>query len=96
MESKNYNLRSLRGDDAYSDAQFQADMQDVGIYVPDHLLYTPELNEFVAGEIRKQNIEQMQTGINPSTGLKYTKEEATKYADKAYKDTVAKAKKLAE
>ena len=55
---KSYNKKALRGND-YNDAQWQKDMMDVGIYVPDDMLYTPEGPKYVMRRFYEQNKKDM-------------------------------------
>jgi len=91
-EQKSYNLRTLRGDSEYDDNMFQQDMKESGIDIPDNLLYTPELNQYVASKVRDKNIISMQQTINPETGINFTEKEATSFANEAYDNVVEKAK----
>jgi hypothetical protein len=79
MEQKSYNIQALRGHD-YSDQQFQQDMADAGLNIPDNMLYKPELNDFVLQAMYEQNIDGLQTQVNPRTGVNYTAKEATEEA----------------
>ena len=76
---KSYNTRSLRGED-YDDLEFQRDMSNTGVVIPDSLLFKPEMNDYVIDQVRKQNIVAMVNDINPETGEKYTSEVAAKKA----------------
>lgn len=76
---KSYNVQALRGHD-YDDHDFQIDMRDSGINIPDHLLYTKNLGPYVINEVYKQSVLGLPETINDQTGLKYTPEEATKAA----------------
>ena len=51
---KSYNKRALRGND-YNDAQWQQDMMEMGVYVPDDMLYTPEGPKYVMRRFYEQN-----------------------------------------
>jgi len=95
-QQKSFNLRSLRGDDDYDDYQFQTDMKETGINIPDEVLFTPELNQLVAGQMREKNIKELQKVDNPETSMPYTLEEATRYADDAYKNVMEKTKLLSK
>jgi hypothetical protein len=79
MEQKSYNMQALRGHE-YSDQQFQQDMADAGVNIPDSMLYKPELNDFVLQAMYEQNIDGLQTQVNPATGVNYTAKEATEEA----------------
>ena len=78
-EQKSYNMQALRGHD-YSDTEFQQDMADAGVNIPDELLYKPALNEYVAQAMYEQNITGLQSQVNPNTNKNYTAAEATKEA----------------
>jgi len=75
MDQKSFNIQALRGHD-YSDTEFQADMAEVGVNIPDDMLYKPKLNDFVLQRMYEQNLEGLQTQKNPNTGNKYTAQEA--------------------
>ena len=95
-EQKSYNLRTLRGDTSYDDVAFQQDMKESGIDIPDNLLFTKDLNQYVAAKMRDQNISNMQTVVNPQTGVNFTEAEAKSYADEAYNNVIEKAKMFSE
>ena len=76
---KSYNVQALRGHE-YDDHQFQQDMRDVGINIPDTLLYTKDLGPYVIEEVYKQNVLGLPSVKNDKTGMNYTPEEATEYA----------------
>lgn len=94
MEKKSHNLRALRGDTTYDDFQFQQDMKEDGINIPDNLLYTPEMNQYVASEYKAYNIKALQNEVNPITGQKFTEKEATDEANTSYQKTLDTIKKL--
>jgi len=77
---KSYNTRALRGDDQYTDHDFKQDLMESGIVVPDHLLYKPEMNDYVLNEIYKQSCNNLTQIDNPATSAKYTPEEAQEEA----------------
>jgi hypothetical protein len=77
---KSYNMQALRGHE-YDDKEFQADMQEVGIHIPNSLLYTKDLGQFVINAVHQQAIEGLPEVMNPQTGEMYTQEEARKEAD---------------
>ena len=77
---KSYNVQALRGHD-YDDREFQSDMREVGINIPDNLLYKPDIGPYVINEIHKQNIAGLPSVTNPDTGKPYTNEEAKETAD---------------
>ena len=87
---KSYNAQALRGH-AYDDHTFQADMREAGIYVPDELLYKPELGPYVINEVHKQSVSGLTSVVNDNTGKNYTAEEAKAEAD-AKAEAKAKAK----
>jgi len=93
---KNFNMSALRGEDTYTDEMFQSDMRESGVDIPDSLLHTPEMNDFVANAMREQNIRDLPSTVNPDTGELFTTEEATKAADAIYKNVVNKARALNE
>lgn len=80
MSQKSYNVQALRGHD-YTDSAFQLDMAEAGINIPDELLYTPRINNFVTEKIYEQNIQDYQNVENPFTGQKYTPAEAKSKAN---------------
>jgi hypothetical protein len=96
MTDKNYNPRFLRGDTTYNDTQFQADMKDVGIHIPDEALGTPSLHLHAAEAVRQQSKKGLPSQINPDTGRKFTQEEADAYADEAYEKVIDKMSMLSE
>jgi len=96
MENKSYNLRTLRGDTEYDDVQFQQDMKESGIDIPDDLLFKPEINQYVAAGVRDQNIKGLQSVVNPETGINFTEKEANDYANQAYDNVLSKAKELSK
>jgi len=75
MTQKSYNIQALRGHE-YSDTEFQQDMADADVIIPDNVLYTPRINDYVAQAIYDQNIQGLPTVINPQTNKNYTAEEA--------------------
>lgn len=79
---KSYNTFALRGLDV-SDDEFQQDMAEQGINIPDHLLYKPAMNDFVLDAVNKQTkVGLVSRGINnPATGKPFTIEEASEVAD---------------
>ena len=73
---KSYNINSLRGQ-SYDDHQFKQDlMEHSNINIPDHLLYTPAINDYVLNETHRQNAQNLQEIVNPKTSAKYTPDEA--------------------
>jgi len=73
---KSFNVQALRGHD-YSDDQFKIDMMEhAGINIPDQLLYTPRLNDYVLNEQHKKSSQDLQEIVNPATSAKYTPDEA--------------------
>jgi hypothetical protein len=75
MTQKSYNIQALRGHE-YSDQEFQADMAEADVIIPDEVLYTPKINEYVAQAMYEQNVVNLQSATNPSTGKEYTEAEA--------------------
>lgn len=93
MTQKSYNIQALRGHD-YSDTEFQADMAEAGVNIPDELLYKPTLNDFVLQAMYEQNIEGLQTQKNPATGSNYTAKEATEEARQLRKQAASHVEEL--
>jgi hypothetical protein len=77
---QSYNTQALRGDSQYTDHDFKQDMLESGITIPDHLLYKPEMNDYVLNEIYKQSCSSLTQVINPNTSANYTSEEAQQEA----------------
>jgi hypothetical protein len=77
---KSYNVQALRGH-KYDDKEFQSEMKEVGVDIPDKLLYTPELGPYVINQIHNQTKTGLPEIENPETGQLYTADEATKVAD---------------
>ena len=90
MEKKSYNAQALTGDLSYTDKVFQGDMRKEGIDIPDNLLYTPDMNEFVAGKIKEQNIKGYleAQSMDPKTGLPFTPERAEELAERKYQEAI--------
>jgi pantoate kinase len=86
-EQKSFNMQALRGHD-YSDTEFQQDMADAGVNIPDELLYKPSINNYVAQAMYEQNITGLQNETNPETNQKYTASEAAKEAQALRKETL--------
>lgn len=80
MELKSYNTQALRGHN-YDDHTFQVDMRDAGIFIPDELLYKPELGPYVINEVNKQAAMGLTSVMNETTGQNYTPDEAKEYAN---------------
>jgi hypothetical protein len=76
---KSYNVQALRGHE-YDDHDFQIDMRDVGINIPDNVLYTKDLGPYVINEVYKQNASGLTDTLNDKTGMPYTKPEAEELA----------------
>jgi hypothetical protein len=76
---KSYNVQALRGHE-YDDHEFQVDMRDVGINIPDNVLYTKDLGPYVINEVYKQSVLGLPEITNDKTGMPYTLEEATQTA----------------
>ena len=75
-------MQALRGHD-YDDYDFKKDMLDSSdINIPDHLLYKPQMNDWLLNEMHQRNSVGLQKVINPETGQKYTAGEAKAEADK--------------
>jgi len=78
---KSFNTQALRGNQQYDDHQFKQDMIDThGMVIPDHLLYKPEMNDYVLNEIYKQSCRELQDQTNPNTSANYTAKEAMEHA----------------
>jgi predicted metalloendopeptidase len=78
---KSYNTMNLRGDTDYSDHQFKVDMmENAGINIPDQLLYTPDMNQYVVDAMYQKNLTNLPNLIDPSTGLKHTERSAKEEA----------------
>ena len=86
-EQKSYNIQALRGHD-YTDTEFQQDMADAGVNIPDELLYKPAINDFMAQAMYEQNITGLQDVVNPETNQNYTSSEATREAQSLRKETL--------
>ena len=84
MATQSYNIDYLTGDTGYDDKQFQTDYKELGVEIPDSLLYTKEMNKFVAQAERDRTIAMLPNEFNPRTKRKYTEEEATIEADAIY------------
>jgi len=76
---KSYNVQALRGH-TYDDHDFQIDMRDVGINIPDNVLYTKDLGPYVINEVYKQSATGLTDILNDKTGMPYTKPEAEEFA----------------
>ncbi len=76
---KSYNMQALRGLD-YDDAEFQADMKDGDVYIPDEYLYKPSLGPYVIDKMYEKNINGLVNEVDPSTGVNFTQEAAQKIA----------------
>jgi hypothetical protein len=87
MIQKSYNIQALRGHD-YTDTEFQQDMADAGVNIPDELLYKPAINDYVAQAMYEQNITGLQGEVNPETNKNYTASEATREAQALRKETL--------
>jgi len=55
---KNYNKDALRGGTT-TDKEWQAQMSEVGVYIPDELLNTSKGVHYAMKEIKKQNIDNL-------------------------------------
>jgi len=88
-EQKSYNKSALRGYD-YDDKEWQADMAEIEVFIPDSLLYTKEGPEFVMKHYRKTNEEgYLKTGMAPSeASITANRDYAT--ARKGYTDLLNK------
>jgi len=81
---KSYNTRALRGEEGYDDVAFQKDMRGSEVHIPDNLLFSPRMNDYVLDEMRKKNIQGFQGETNPQTGKLYTPEEARRESDQLH------------
>lgn len=72
---KSYNMQALRGHE-YTDHEFQADMRESGVDIPDSFLYKPALGRFVIDEMYKKNVIGLREAVNPKTHSEYTENEA--------------------
>jgi len=77
---KSYNTQALRGE-KMDDTEFQQEMRDIGINIPDALLYTPALNGFMLNAMHQHNLNDLPNQINPETNRNYTVAEAQREAD---------------
>lgn len=78
---KSYNTIALRGNENFTDHDFQAEMSELGIDIPDELLYTPKLNDHVLNAMNQQTVNEMIVSKNPLTNQPYTRAEAQAEAD---------------
>ena len=91
-KSRSYNKSALRGYD-YDDKEFQADMEKVGVFIPDNLLYTPKGPEFVINHFRGTNEEgYLQQGMEPKEA-RSTASKAHAAAMTGYKELLAMSNK---
>jgi len=64
-EQKSYNKDALRGYDM-DDKEWQKDLADIGLNLPNNLLYTREGPEWVMSEIRKNSEQEyLKSGLSP-------------------------------
>lgn len=77
---KSYNSEALRGH-PMTDSEFQTEMADIGIHIPDAYLYTPRINPFVIEAIHKEQASGLQDVFNPKTQKNFTDVEAREEAD---------------
>ena len=81
---RNYNPSALAGQD-YDDADFAKYLSSsLGIQVPDNVLYTPKLNDFVQDKLRDVTRAKLRDVNNPATGKPFTQKEADKEAERRY------------
>ena len=74
VEQKRYNKDALRGYDM-DDKEWQKDLADIGIDLPNNLLYTKAGPEWVMSEIRKTSEEEyMKRGLSPKLAKKKSSE----------------------
>ena len=88
MTTKSYNSEYLRGDETFDDYKFQAEYRKLGIDIPDALLFTPEMNVFVAKAERDRTAEGLVGKMNPMTQQPYTTEEAAETANEYYNKAI--------
>ena len=93
-DKQSYNSRALMGDD-YDDGQFQQDMKKMNINIPDDMLYTPEMNKYVLGEVKTMTMKGLLDKPNPDTGMNYTPEQAEMKAQESYDMQMEKFSTLA-
>jgi len=77
---KSYNTQALRGEKV-DDTEFQQEMREIGIHIPDALLYTPALNGFMLNAMHQHNLNDLPNQTNPKTNKGYTTEEAQQEAN---------------
>ena len=92
---KSYNTRALRGEN-YNDVEFQRDMRGSNVNIPDSLLFKPEMNKFVLGEILKKTIHDMSNDIKPGTGKPYSMEESVKEANRLHEQAAERIERLVQ
>jgi len=92
-QQKSFNMQALRGHE-YTDTEFQQDMADAGVNIPDELLYKPAINEYVAQAMYEQNITGLQDEVNPRTNKNYTASEATQEAQALRKEALSHVNEL--
>jgi hypothetical protein len=87
-EQKSYNAEYLKGDTEYDDKQFQADYKELGVNIPDSLLYTPEMNLFVAKAEKEKTKVELVGKLNPQTLKPFSEEEVNHIAEQLYKTSL--------
>lgn len=95
MANKSFNADALLGDD-YDDKQFQADYREMGVEIPDALLYTPEMNVFVAKAERERTKVDLVGKMNPASGAPFSAKEAEYEANENYKATINNLSQLSQ
>jgi hypothetical protein len=89
---KSYNKSALRGY-AYDDKEFQIDMEELGVSIPNNLLYTPKGPEFVMNHYRDTNEQgYLRQGMEPAEA-KITANKVYSAAMTGYKDLLKLSKK---
>jgi hypothetical protein len=76
---KSYNMSALKGQ-PITDGEFQEEMREIGIYIPDQYLYTPALNSFMMDAIHDDTVSKLPNEKNPLTQQLYTPQEAKEEA----------------
>ena len=84
---KSYNKGALRGE-KYDDKDWQADLNEAGVFIPDDLLYTSQGPMYAMQKIREQNV----NSFMKHEGLDETA--AQKKADEMYRMAVDSYKGL--
>lgn len=72
-------MSALRGM-PITDGEFQDEMREIGINIPDQYLYTPALNSFMMDTIHDDTVAKLPNEKNPLTQQPYTPQEAKEEA----------------